>query len=288
MKLLGVVITFLAATAWAGPARKAKPDKFARAAGELFNMATAAEDVNDLKKAAELYKKSLQLVVHPSTIYNLASVLERSHEMYEALIDYELYLELDPTATDAAAVRAHVAELEKRPAKLQFEGGEESDPKEMYVLVDGAIVKRPGDLVRKGTEKVRFELALAGGSHDVDIVTPVGYQGGASSFTAGANFNERLEAPFPHTGNLAFASPHDFTVGPFDNYTNASSHGRITIPPGKQALAVHDGDRECAPILVDAPNNDDTLFIYIKQVGPDDVGATSCRKHDVVQVRLKF
>jgi len=100
--------------------RKATPDKFAKAAGEAFRDAVAADKAGDLRTALGLYQKAYGISPHPSTVYNIADVQRRLLLYADALKSYETYLALLPSADDRKDIEAILDALSKMPGTLHL------------------------------------------------------------------------------------------------------------------------------------------------------------------------
>lgn len=285
MKAL-VVLVALSGSVVAAPVRKAASDKFTRAAGEAFKRAVEFEDKGNLTQAIAMYRTSLQLMMHPNTVYNLAALDESSGQIAEAIAHYEMYLVLAPNAADAKAVRAKINELAKRPATLTVLIREGIDPKDAYVILDGAIIKKPGELVRRGDKKLTFDVSVAGGKHSLELFTVLGSGMEDVTVTPGQKVTKELFDTGMTGGNIAVMAEYPFSMG-----KAYDGHGRFTAPAGKQLMKLEFGERECPPVTVDIPSNDDVAYVYIKPLEPDvSLGSSAwhCRKHEIIQRRLKF
>ena len=287
----GVIVALvlaLSASAHAAPSRKTKPDKFTRAAAESFRRAMEAEDEGRLRDAIGMYEQSLRLTIHPNTAFNLASVNERDGNIADAIIDYEMYLALAPNAPDAAKVRAKINELEKRPAILQLTTDESFDPSRAYVILDGVVVKRPGDFARpKRGEKITFDLKVGRGRHIVDVVSVLSQ--GQYSFDTVPGQTLSASNVSDHSnvvdGNVVISLATQFAISEAVLTVNK----RIKLPGGKQVIPVSYAERECPPATIDVPTNDDVVFVFAKLLEP--VGRSHpevCPKYQLLTSTLRF
>src|SRR5262249_40387492 len=109
------LLVLAASVAHAGPDGKPKAapatDKLAKAAGEAFAAAHAADGKGDLATALGLYSKAYEISPHPSTAYNIGDVARRLNKLGQAIKFYETYLALAPTAADRKDVEALIDKL---------------------------------------------------------------------------------------------------------------------------------------------------------------------------------
>lgn len=251
-------------------------------AGDLFAQAEAADKRGDLGGAISAYKRSFELAEHPNTAYNLADAYERNQSYGDAILYYELYLALAPRAADKANVRKKITSLEVRPTTYEIESDELGAG---YVIVDGAIVKKPGGK--------RVDIKLVPGFHTLDVVTPEGYaseeveirrSGGSKPYQPGTE------------------SRPDSTVIVSVAVVTAY-HGRekieksakpLVLPAGKHAIAVYDGWRECSPVIVDVKSGGTLHYVHIAPAEIDNSPrgqirtGERCRKLKVTQHALTF
>jgi hypothetical protein len=277
------VMVLVTSTAVAAPTRKVTPDKFSSAAGDTFRRAMEAEDAGDLTLATALYKKSLALAVHPSTVYNLASIEGRDGKIEDAIADYEVYLALAPNASDASQVRAKLKELEQTPATVTVTFDPTADPTYAYVLADGAIVKRPGEAASTG----KLEIKLARGTHIIELQSGVGSDAQRVSTVPGQVITVQLGESVAR-GNVAITGDAELTIEGVK-----SGHGRIKLAPGKRILHVFDGRWQCPSITVVAPATGDIAYVLVKPIGwrlseGPKADGRACRKQQIVQQKLTF
>ena len=277
--------------------RRAKPSKFDVAAGEAFAAAERAESKNDLKLAIGFYEKSFKITPHPSTAFNLAEVCVRYGSFDAALHWYEAYLALAPTAADRDAVRKLMTELETRPTTYTISSGdtpEHIDVKQAYVLVDGAIVKRPGT--------ASINVPLAPGRHAIDVVTALTVASKRVNVELGGGSKSYQPVGPPRVdGTVVFSSngpcirygrqeqcnPANGAFSSMHAADEAQGLGRFSIGKGKQLLEVYDEDFECAPERLDAPGGDSIAYIHIAVTNPTK-GPEHCRKLRVTRQTLVF
>lgn len=249
-------------------------------AGDLFAAAEAADKRGDLSGAISSYKRSFELAEHPNTAYNLADAYERNKNYSDAILYYELYLVLAPKAGDMAKVRKKITSLESRPTTFEIE----SD-KSAYVIVDGAIVKKPG-----GT---RVDIKLVPGYHTIDVVTPDGYaseevevrrSGGTKPYQPG------IESRPDSTAIVSVA-----VVNAYQGREKIDKSAKpLVLPTGKTAIAVYDNWRECTPVIVDVKGGSTVSYVHIAPAEVDNSPRSStrsgerCRKLKVTQHALTF
>ncbi len=120
------------------------PEDEARAA---MREGLAAFDRGDFEAALERYETAKRLVPNANAPYFFAAkTLEKLGRFREAIMNLELYLAKDPTVSDAAQVKDHIASLraEHLPGRLRVHTNAAAD--DVLVLVDGKEVGR-GDAV---------------------------------------------------------------------------------------------------------------------------------------------
>lgn len=88
----------------------AQPDA-RKEAGQHFQRGQAAQAAKRYRDAIAEYAQAYALVPHPNALYNIAVCYERLGESARAADYYARYLEADPDAADAAAVRAKIDAL---------------------------------------------------------------------------------------------------------------------------------------------------------------------------------
>lgn len=116
------------------------PEDEARAA---MREGLAAFDRGDFEAALERYETAKRLVPNANAPYFFAAkALEKLGRFREAITNLELYLAKDPTVSDAAQVKEHIASLraEHLPGRLRVHTNAAAD--DVLVLVDGKEVGR--------------------------------------------------------------------------------------------------------------------------------------------------
>ena len=280
---VAVVLVAVVAVAIAGPERKIAPDKFEKAAGELFAKAVAADDKGDAKAALEMYATAFDLSPHPNIAFNVADLQNRIGRIRDAIASYELYLALAPTAPDRSTIEAVIARLEHAPVTVEISTSAAVDMDGGYVIVDGGIVKQPGV---QGSP-----LHLPPGRHVIDIVTPttswsqlVYLDVGSAAVTLAAKPPARLDGS-------SVISAHDLTVY-LEGVPADAKTTRFELSKGHHRVGVSDRGYECPPISFDVPGGADVGYLYVgivelpvKNLG---VGPFHCRKLDVKLLKLAF
>jgi tetratricopeptide (TPR) repeat protein len=250
-------------------------------AGDLFADAEKADKRGDLSGAISAYKRSFELAEHPNTAYNLADAYERNGNYSDAILYYELYLALSPRAADKAKVRKKITGLEVRPTTYEIES---DDLKKAYVIVDGAIVKKPGGN--------RVDVKLVPGFHTIDVVTPEGYaseevevrrSGGSKPYQPG------IESRPDSTAIISVA-----VLTAFQGREKIESAKPLALPAGRHAIAVYDNWRECSPVIVDVKGSGTVHYVHIAPAEVDNSprgqirSGERCRKLAVTQHVLTF
>lgn len=280
MRLLAWATLLLAAPA------AADDNKTSSAAGDAFARAEAADAKGKLDEAIDLYERSYRIAPHANTAYNLADALARKKSYTEAIVYYELYLALAPTAKDAAQVRKIITGLETRPTTFEIagDGTDGVDLRPAYVIIDGAIAKKPGGS--------RVDVKLAPGYHTIDIVTPDGVAWDEVEVrrTGGTKPYSRVP-PVKAEGNVIISTSVVEAVAGKERIERSSA-ARLALPTGKQLVAVYDGRRECAPITIDVKAGKVITYVHIALATPDQSSRGSlkfperCRKLRVTQRAL--
>ncbi|HET9987711.1 MAG TPA: hypothetical protein VFQ65_04310, partial [Kofleriaceae bacterium] len=209
MKLALIVVLAAAGGAAADP-HKPAPDKFTAAAAKIFDKAVAAETAHEWRTAVGLYQQAFDLSPHPNAIFNVAALEAEHGEIEQALVAYQTYLELAPTANDRAQVEARMTELIALKRTRSLEVGRNLVLADAYVIVDGDIVARPGQ-IRDG----KLELAYGRGRHWVAVITPISY--GATSFGAVGEYGYEehevvVNGQNRADGNLVALLDYDYTA----------------------------------------------------------------------------
>lgn len=296
--LLLVLVLAGGAAAENAPKRKTAPDRFAKAAGEAFVAATAADQRGDLPTALGLYQKAFAISPHPSTIYNIADVERRLGRLADSIHSYETYLAIMPDASDRKIVEAVLEKLQATPGSVFVVSGVASDPRSIdlataYILFDGKIMVKPGTKQTQavdGGPNPGFELTVPPGDYDLDAITPLTYGISHCKVRPGERVVCHVSAPPRIDGNVVISGADEhltILVERQEKRRNATRmQKRIELPPGRTRLFVRDGSYECPPLALDAPRGGDVAYSYI-----DDVERTSvprCRTHVITQHRLKF
>jgi len=289
--VIGCVLALLAVPALADSKRKAAPDKFVRAAGDVFAKAAKAHDRGDLHAAAKLYAASLELAPHANTVFNLAAVSAALGELYDAVAHYEMYLALAPDAPDRAQVRALITELSARRGTLWIHTPAREttvlDLTEAYILVDGAIVATPGTLKSAVTG---IKVPILHGQHEIDSISSVSYDVEDVELRYGQSAEVKTYESAAHDGNVIVRSPYAVRVHledkPFQEYKD-----RRKVAPGKHWVRVFDRTYECPPIEIEAPKGDSVLYLRVtpaEVAKPPTQTPARCRTMTVVKRVLAF
>ncbi len=292
--LLLALLARIAAADSDAPVRKASPDKFAKAAGEAFQAAVAADKDGDLPTALGLYQKAFAISPHPSTIYNIADLERRLGQLPQALKSYETYLLIAPTAADKQQVEALLDRLQKTPGMLWVTTAPASDPSSIdltsaYIIVDGEIKKQPGVEIHAGPYGYRegFGIDLRGGKHIVDVVTAVSFGSQDCKFGPGENTQCTVTAPPRTDGLVVFnSSEKPIEVRMPGKARSNRREIRFELPAGKQRLLLRDRSFECRTIPVEVPRGADVAYVYVATTEHDRL--ERCRAMTVTQHRLHF
>lgn len=292
-------LAFIGTAAADEPAkRKTAPDKFAKAAGEAFTAATAADHKGDLPTALGLYQKAFAISPHPSTIYNIADVQRRLGRLAGAIRSYETYLAITPEAVDRKIVEAVLAKLSSTPGSVFVQTGQPSDPKSIdldtaYILFDGKIVVTPGTPrthAVDGGPSAGFELMVAPGNYHLDAVTPLTYGMSTCTVPPGERTVCHVSAPPRVDGNVVVSGDDNSLTIVLDReekkHNQTRIYKRIERPPGRTRMFVRDGSYECAPLVIDVPRGEDLAYSFVRKVEPGSL--PRCRTLVVTQHRLKF
>lgn len=264
---------------------KPAPDKFAARAAAVFDKAVAAEQANQWRQAIEYYEQAFELSPHPNTIFNIASLHADHDEDKEALEAFQLYLDLAPGASDRASVEQRMTAILAKKKTITLDASHGLDLAESYVLVDGEIVARPGQI-----SDGKLAITYARGHHWAVVVSPISF--GAGSFGARSDYDDRGEPIHIHGAPRAdgnFLAMLDYGMDGELEGKRVNDEGiRIAAPPGAHWLKLRDHDHECRPVRVDLPAGEDTAFVLVV---PNEIVSSEvkrCRTLLVKQHRLVF
>ncbi|MGE3763856.1 MAG: tetratricopeptide repeat protein [Kofleriaceae bacterium] len=295
-----VVVAMVASLALVGGVAIAQPrkapDKFAKAAGDAFKAALAADEANDLPTALGLYQKAFAISPHPSTAYNIADVFRRQGKLTDAIEYFEIFLALSPSSKDAKDVEVLIAKMWATPAVLELESGPPSDPRSVdlasaYVLVNGEIVKRAGEPAGfdPRTNAPRVELQVpAGLEQTVDVITPLSFGSVRCRLPPGEKRDCDIRMEPRIDGSLVVSSNDergdvDLRIAPKQDV----SRGRVKVPAGRQRFEVRDRSLECpTSVTVDVPKGNDVAYVFIEAQGTWFY--QRCRAYKVKQHKLTF
>lgn len=287
-------LAVLAGVASAEPAksrRKAAPDKFAKAAGEAFSAAVAADNAGDLRAAAGLYQKAQAISPHPSTVYNLADVQRRLGALRAAIKSYELYLAMAPDAKDRRDVEALVEQLARTPGKLVVITSGAADPNAVdlaaaYLFVDGKLARRPGpigNVPHRGMPGTVLEVPP--GERIVDAVTALSYAWRRCEVGPGEQRECDLRAEPRIDGNVVIsAASRQIDVLP-DRRSKSLVYRRSELPTGRHRLLVRDRRFGCAPLALEVPGGDTVTYAFL---GTSEYEYKRCRALDIERHQLQF
>jgi hypothetical protein len=280
--------------ALAQPKSKPAPDRFAKAAGEAFRAALAADQQNDLLTALGLYQKAFAISPHPSTAYNIADVFRRQGKLTDAIEFYEIYLALSPSTKDARDVETIIAKLAATPSVLQLDSTPPSDPRSVdlasaYVIVGGEIVKRAGEPAAfdPRTNAPRVELSVPPGEQQVDVITPLSYGSVRCKLRPGEAEHCVITMEPRKDGSVVVSTNDErrdleLQIAPKKLVVNQ----RLVLPPRKTRLMVRDHNLECATVTIDVPKGTDVAYVHLDAT-PTSFH-THCRPFKVKQHKLTF
>lgn len=290
-----VSLLCLAGVASAQP-KTAPPDRFAKAAGDSFKAALAADEANDLPTALGLYKKAFAISPHPSTAYNIADVLRRQGHLMEAIQFFEIFLALNTNAKDAKEVEGVIAKLWATPAVLELESSAPSDPNSVdlasaYVLVNGEVVKKAGEPAAfdPRTNAPRIELAVrAGSDQTIDVVTPLSFNSVRCRLPPGEKRSCKITMDPRIDGSLVVSSNDDRRDLQLQiAWQKRVGRERVKVPAGKHVFEVRDHNLECpGSVTVDVPKGTDVAYVFIE--GQPSSFYQRCRTFKVKQHKLAF
>lgn len=276
--------------------KKPPPDRFAKAAGDAFKAALAADEANDLPTALGLYKKAFAISPHPSTVYNIADVLRRQGKLSDAIHHFEIFLALNTNAKDAKEVEAVIAKLWATPAVLELRSTPPSDPNSVdlesaYVLVNGEIVKKAGEPAAfdPRTSAPRIELQVpAGVEQTIDVITPLSFGSVRCRLPPGEKRDCDIRMEPRIDGSLVVSSNderRDLQVQ--IAVQKRVGRERVKVAPGKQTFELRDHNLECAArVTVDVPKGTDVAYVFLD--GHPTWFYQRCRPIKVKQHRLTF
>jgi len=115
-RALGIIGRTAEAVAGYRDAQQLFPNDYATA----FNLGLALHKMGDEAAAVDAFKKAIELDPNDATFrMAMGTSLERLQRPADAAAAYEDYLRLAPSAPDATAVRARIAQLTQTPAPVQ-------------------------------------------------------------------------------------------------------------------------------------------------------------------------
>lgn len=274
MSAMRAVMFLMLAAGVATAAPKSVPAKFAKAAGDAFAKAQAADAKGDLDEAARQYQRAIQIAPHPNAYYNLADVLRRDHRIDPAIAAYTKYLELSPDAPDRSAIEKLVRELAAMPSTLEIE----MDEPDGVAFVDGKLA---GPMPATMT-------GLAKGTYQVDVVTPITFDDMACAVSAGSKRTCTLHAKPRVDGNVVIsgswlATGRSWPIGD----QRFHFHGRFTARPGHYELKGFSDD-QCAPLPLDVPEGEDIVTYAYVTFPPSHARGHACTDLKITQQRVKF
>jgi tetratricopeptide (TPR) repeat protein len=265
--LVLVVLGLVASAALAGPKRL--PPRLTKAAGDAFTAAQKADAKGDLDEAVKQYRRAHAIAPHPDTMFNIADVQRRAEDYDDAITSYEKYLELAPQAADRKAIEKLLAELRALPGTLEIE----SDEPDGKVFVDGTYAG-----------KAPIKVKVLGGTHQIDVITPITYGHMACPVSVGGKRDCRVGAKPRDDGNVVISGSWilgglSWPVGD----QRFEVRGRFTARPGHYELKID--ERQCEPLALDVPAGDQLTYAYITFVDPK---ARGCRRFEIKQQRVKL
>lgn len=287
MKALALLL--VASTAFAQP--KQAPDKFAKAAGDVFAAAAAADASGDLRTALGLYQKAHAISPHPNTMYNIADVQRRLGTLSEAIRGFETYLAMSPDAKDRPQVEKTLEALYATPGTLIVTTPEPSDPESLdlasaYVLAGGDLKKKPGPVETHKIRKIPIiTLTVPPGEHVIDLVTPLTYATRECDVGPGETHFCELKAPPRIDGNAVVSAINRRIEVQQDPRGKRLVFARFELPAGKHRLLVKDRNFNCAPLVV-APAPNAVVYTFVKST--EFEGFERCRTLDIKQHKLTF
>jgi len=286
----------LAGVAHANPSlRKKPPDKFSKAASEAFAEAAVADEKGDLATALGLYEKANAISPNPSCSYNIGDVQRRMGQLPAALKSYATYLALAPDAVDRKEVEATIEKLQHTPGTALLFTAPASDPnavtfKDMYILVDGELVLKPGTVPKPGYKEIGNQLAVAvdlkAGRHVIDVVSSLTFGSQICFIKIGERMPCRITAKPRIDGRVVInAIEGDIKVLPEPRGKSLVKE-RFDLPPGHAKLLVRDRSFECAPLSFDVAPGADLTYVFLGSA--DYSGVERCRAFDIKKHKLHF
>lgn len=284
-----LVLLLMTSSALAQP--KQAPDKFVKAAGDVFAAAAAADAAGDLRTALGLYQKAHAISPHPNTMYNIADVQRRLGTLSEAIRGFETYLAMAPDAKDRPQVEKTLETLYATPGTLIVTTPEPSDPESLdlataYVLAGGELKKKPGAVETHKIRKIPIiTLTVPPGEHVIDLVTPLTYATRECDVGPGETHFCELKAPPRIDGNAVVSAINRRIEVQQDPRGKRLVFARFELPAGKHRLMVKDRNYNCAPITV-TPVANAVAYTFVKST--EFEGFERCRTLDIKQHKLTF
>lgn len=287
-----LALAVLLAAPAASADRKPAPDRFAKAAGEAFVSAAAADQQGDLRGALGLYQRAWEISPHPSTIYNIGDVHRRLGNITEAIKAYETYLALAPNPPDRKEVEALLDQLVRTPGTIVLETSLPRDPnaidfKSAYILVDGELRVKPGAASKldDGGRPI-VDLAVRAGERVIDVVTPLTYASRRCKVAPNRRESCTVTAKPRIDGRVVISNAAQVVISTAPK-SDPLGGKRFDLAPGRHELLVRDRWFECPPLVIEAPSGaDDVAYAFLAT--DEWSGFERCRRLDVKQHRLHF
>lgn len=115
---IAAALALSAALLGAANARAQDDDDSLERAVVLFEESETLYNQGEFEQAAALLRRAYALHPDPTLLFNLARALEGAGDLDGAIESYERYLEENPDAEDAGAIRARVGTLREQRARL--------------------------------------------------------------------------------------------------------------------------------------------------------------------------
>lgn len=251
--------------------RKPPPEGFPAEAIEPFVAAILADRAGDLATALRRYQDANKISEQAGTHYNIADLQRRMEHWKQAVEGYRRYLELLPNAPDRAEVERLIAQIEARPGTAVIDG---EDPGAV-VFVDGKPLG-PSPVV----------LPLPDGRHVIDRITPTGWAYRSLELRPATTEHVRLTSSREEPGNVVLNGNVRSGGTWRDNGNQYRLPGRIALPPGRHTTYLVSPKRACAPLVFDAPNADELVYVWIEAAEAERPGG--CLPIKVQQTKVRF
>lgn len=250
--LLALVVTDALA---APPKRKDANPKYPYKALKSFIEATEYERAGLVRAALDEYRDSLRESPQPATQFNVARMELELGDTDDAVRSFQAYLDLAPSAPDAAAIKKLVEEL-SATTSLTIGSSSTSDGIDAFVLVDGDVIGSSPVVVhpKPGKHFVERISATDWGGKEVDVKAGV------------ATYSNVMGRRNTRSGNVLISHSGLNDVREFTEGTlQLALFRHVKVPVGKLTtkLAFNLQDGLCSAIVIDVKSITELTYVRV-------------------------